>query len=79
MIEELEEANPNAIKYDMFKIKVRLRSPFPLSIMNKNYLRESFLIIKYKHKNFSLKQFVDSLILRKIFVFLFWIYYIDRF
>jgi len=54
LIDELEEANPNAVKYDMLKIKIRLRAPFPVSLMNRNYLWESYLIIKFKKKKFPL-------------------------
>jgi len=77
-IEALDEENVRP-KYDMLKIKIRLNEAFPISLMNKNYLKESYLVIKYKHKKYPLQMFVDSVILRKIFIFLFWIYYIERY
>lgn len=63
----------------MLKVKVKLNEPFPISLMNKYYLKESFLLIKYKPKHQTLAQFVDSLKIRKMFIFLFWMYYVEKY
>jgi hypothetical protein len=74
-----DSGKPRSNKYDLSKVKVSLNGPFPLSLINTNYLRESYMIIKYKKKKQTILPILDTLVMRKMFVYLFWIYYVERY